>query len=374
MWGRFNEPKTKFLIAYEAQEGASPTDYKVIQHEPPLEDADVYLRAAKAHELAAADFLKQPHPDRPYNVSVLPAPSDGWHVYFIPSQIDDGVLPNGADFRYTVSTDGETITERRQMHEILLESSTGKAQLGIHTHFSSDVPEDSDVFYAMTLNAAQGDWIVAKEHVYNISPDGSINYMGKTEDIVKMLHDGKFAEVIEPYRSMAESLMEAGRPPDLVEAFLSLSGARCDRNALLLKFSIILSNGTRTRIVLNRRALWNAQVRFGATSADILAGKYEKIVTMVPDKADYSDEHAFLTLGPGMVYYQEREYPVIGADLKGKSAVQFLFFTWPLMETDQIDAQRTRWAKVGYLFTDDLETPPAPLKLDSKLLDGCRTE
>jgi hypothetical protein len=122
---------------------------------------------------------------------------------------------------------------------------------------------------------------------------------------------------------------------------------------------------------LNQRALWNAQVRFGATNADIMAGKYEKIVLMVPDKTDYSDQHEFFFLGPGMVYHQEKEYPVIGADLRGKSAVQFLFFTWPPLEDDQIDAQRTRWSKFGYLFTDDVATPPAPLKLDSKLLESC---
>ncbi|MGD1210661.1 MAG: hypothetical protein ABR973_04800 [Candidatus Acidiferrales bacterium] len=29
----------------------------MIQHDPPVEDGDVYLRAAKAHELAVADFL-----------------------------------------------------------------------------------------------------------------------------------------------------------------------------------------------------------------------------------------------------------------------------------------------------------------------------
>ena len=65
------------------------------------------------------------------------------------------------------------------------------------------------------------------------------------------------------------------------------------------------------------------------------------------------------------------EYPVNGVDLKGKSAVQFLFFTWPLMEVDQIDAQRARWAKVGYLYTDDTETRPTPLKIDPKLVNGC---
>lgn len=374
MWGRFNETKTKFLIVYEAQEGGSPTDYKVIQHDPPLEDGDVYLRAAKAHELATADFRGRAHPSRPYNVSVLPAAQGAWYVYFIPSQTDDRILPYGADLRYTVSASGETITETRQMHETLLESGTSKVQLGVHSHVLSDLPEDSDVFYAMTVNASLGDWIATKDFVYSISPEGSLRFVGKNEEVARMLRDGKFAEVTEPFRSMVKSFVEAGSGPDSVVAFLSLSGARCERNTLLLKFSIVLNNRTRTTVVLNRRALWNAQIRFGATNAEILAGKYDKIVVMVPDKADYSDENAFFSLGPGMIYYQEREYPAIGVDLKGKSAVQVLFFTWPLMEKDLIDTQRSRWAKFGYLFTDDLVTPPASLSLDSGLLGGCRVE
>jgi hypothetical protein len=378
MYGRFNAAKTKFLIAYEAQEGSSSAEYKVFEHEPAVEDGDWYLRAAKAHELAAADYLNRAHPHVSYNVSILPAPSGGWYVYAVPAQTENGVLPYGADVRYTVSGDGETITERRHMHGALLETSTNKPQLGFHTHDLTDAPEDSDVFYAMTINAAQGDWIVTKKFVYSIRSSGSIDYLGSTEEVVRMLQEGKFDGVIEPFRSMllvnTQGFMAAGKPRDSVEAFASLSGQRCNGTTPLLKFSIVLYNTTEGRIVLSRHALWTAQVRFAATDADMLAGTYEKIVVFVDDKVDYTDEKAYFALGPGMVFQQEQEYPILGANLKGKSAVQFLFFTWPLGQDKLIDGQRDRWAKVGYLFTNAVETPPTALKLDAQLSSACQSE
>jgi hypothetical protein len=378
MWGRFNESKTKFLISYEAQEGASPEQYSVIQHDPPMEDGDVYLRAAKAHELAAADFLSRDHPNIPFNISVLPAPFDGWYVYVIPAQTDAKVLPSGADVRYTVSADGETISERLQMHATLAESSTDKPQVEIQTNDLSDVPEDSDVFHAMSLNAAQGDWVATKKYVYAIGSDGSIIDLGKIVDVLQTLQSGGFPAVVEPYRSMiltdVQRFVAGAQPQDAVEAFLSFSGARCNGETPWMKFSIVLHNTSAATIILNRRALWNGQLRFAATGADILAGKYEKIAVLVLDKTDYSDPSAFFLLGPDMVYHEEREYAVTGANLTGKSAVQFLFFTWPPTEKDQIDALRARGARVGNLYTDDIETPPAPIRLDPNLSGGCHIQ
>lgn len=371
MWGRFNDSRTKFLIAYEALQLSHSQDYTVIQHDPPLEDGDVYLRAAKAHEIAHADFLQRAHAPLTYNMSVLPSESGGWYVYCIPAQTENAVLPFGADIRYTISRDGETITETRQMHETLLERGTAKVQLGVHSHVLSDLPEDSDVFYAMSVKGSLGDWVVAKDFVYGISPDGSMRFLGKNEEVAKMLEDGKFPEITEPFRSMTKTFVEAGSGLDPVVVFASLSGARCEGKTLYLKFSILINNRTGTRLILNRRALWNAQFRFGASASEILAGKYEKTVFVVPDKTDYSDMNAFLPLDPGMILNQEREYPVIGLNFKGKSAFQLLFFTWPPLETDQIDAQRSRLAQYGHLFTDDIATPPAPLMIDRGILESC---
>ena len=72
VWGCFNWDRTKFLIAYEAQQRLNTDEYEVTKHDPPLEDGDFYLRAAKAHEVAMAEFFKELRPERPYNISILP--------------------------------------------------------------------------------------------------------------------------------------------------------------------------------------------------------------------------------------------------------------------------------------------------------------
>jgi hypothetical protein len=375
MWGRFNEDKTKFLIAYEAREGTSPTEYKVVQHAPPIEDSDWYLRAAKAHELARADFLNGPHEQRSYNESVLPSATGDWIIYFLPAQTENEVLPLGGDVRYGVAADGEAITEKRQMHKTILEETLDKPLRGMHTHILSDVPEDSDVFYAMTLNAMQGDWIVTKNYTYKIGADGSVGYLGKTDEVTESFRDGKPETIPDPDRSMELAIMkraiEGTPPPEGIESFVSLASARCKGEQLWLKFSIVVHNSSESRVILHPRWDWNAQIRFAATEKDMLADKYEKILNFVPDKIDYSDEKAFLQLGPGMTRDMEMEYPTANVDLKGKSAVQFLFLAWPPMEKDQADEQRTHWAKIGDLYTEDIETPPAPLKLDPALVAGC---
>jgi hypothetical protein len=163
-FGRFDAAKTKFLIVYEAiQQSAAPTEYQVTKHDPPLADIDVYFRAARAHELVTKAFLGDEKPQRPYNISVLPAASGDWYVYAIPAQTDLAVLPFGGDVRYTVSADGTSIIEKRQMHKIVLEERVGSSPFNFHTHILSDVPEDSDVFYALTRKAEKGELLVTKK-------------------------------------------------------------------------------------------------------------------------------------------------------------------------------------------------------------------
>lgn len=145
-WGRFNDAGTRFLITYEAQQKGESIDYTVIKHDPPVE--------------ARGAFYGEFKPTRPYNISVLPAANEQWYVYAIPGQTDAAVLPYGGDVRYTISADGTNILEKRQMHKIVLEEPLEKIpQFSFHTHFLSDVPEDSDVFYALTRKATDGEWI-----------------------------------------------------------------------------------------------------------------------------------------------------------------------------------------------------------------------
>ncbi len=373
-FGRFDAPKTKFLIVYEAIQRSTPTEYQVTKHEPPQADSDVYFRAAKAHELVTKAFLGDEKPQRPYNISVLPTASGDWYVYAIPAQTDLAVLPFGGDVRYTVSADGTSIIEKRQMHKIVLEEKVGSAQFNFHTHILSNLPEDSDVFYALTRKAEKGELLVTRKYCYRISADGSVGYLGLTEQVLKLVQEGKYEEIPGPYRPMVLSSARrllAEVPAPQLEVFTSMAGARCADGTIWLKFSSILHNVGDTRIVLYKDPLQNSQARFAATEGDVLAGKYEKLVFFTPAKVDFSADDSFMMLAPGMSYTQEREYPILDLDLQGKTAVQFLFFTWPLTEEKQADAQRKRWAQSGVLFTEPIASQPAPVSIDPKLLADC---
>jgi hypothetical protein len=373
-FGRFDAAKTRFLIVYEAIQQSPSTEYQVTKHEPPRADSDVYLRAAKAHELVTRAFLGDEKPQRPYNISVLPAVSGDWYVYAIPAQTDLAVLPFGGDVRYTVSADGTRIIDKRQMHKIVLEEKVGAPQFNFHTHILSDVPEDSDIFYALTRKAEKGELLITQKYSYRITAGGSLSYLGPTEQVLKLLQEGKYEEIPGPYRPMVllstQRLLSATLPPQL-EAFTSMAGARCADGTIWLKFSSILHNVGDTRIVLYKDPLLNSQARFAATEDDIVAGKYEKLVFFTPVKVDFSTEDSFMMLAPGMLYTQEREYPILGLDLKGKAAMQFLFFTWPLTDENQVDAQRKRWAQSGFLFAEPIASQPTAISIDPKLLAGC---
>lgn len=189
-WGYFDKNHTHFIITYEAKQGATPTEFNVIKHDPVIEDGDFYFHAASAMETALKDFNASPHPERPYNISVLPTPSGEWHVYAIPGQQYSDILPYGGDLRYTVSVDGSKILDRRQMHKTVLEQNTPagvRPDFNYHSHILSDVPEDSDIFYAITRKTERGEWVATQKYVYEITPDFSLVYLGSTKDVAAFL-------------------------------------------------------------------------------------------------------------------------------------------------------------------------------------------
>jgi hypothetical protein len=374
-WGRFNDARSTFLITYEARQEGSSNEYSVIKHDPATENEDFYFHAALAHELCLKDFFREGKPSRPYNISVLPGVGGRWYVYAIPAQTDLDVLPYGGDVRYTVSADGATILEKRQMHKTVLEEHLGKeTQRGFHTHILSDIPEDSDVFYASTRKAARGEWIVTKNYFYAIDATDSLKYLGPTADVVKLLRDGRMS-IEEPYKSMALSSIEqllngvsSGSP---LEAFTYFSGARCTNKTLWLKFTATLHNVGEKKIILYRDPLQNSQTRFGGSASAILSGKYEKLVFVSPEKVDFSNDSSYISLAPGMVYNHEQEYPMLGIDMKGKAAVQFLYFSWPLGEEEQIETQRSRLENAGYVYAESIAAAPIALSIDAELLKQC---
>ena len=116
-FGRLNETKDAFLIAYEANQGKSPQDFIAKTLDPPRADTGFFLSAAKAIDISMQNF---PHEARPYNVYVLPLDSGEFYVYLLPAQTVTGIYPLGGDTRFLVSADGSKIIETRQLHKSIL--------------------------------------------------------------------------------------------------------------------------------------------------------------------------------------------------------------------------------------------------------------
>jgi hypothetical protein len=177
-FGHLNDTRDKFLVAYEATQGATLRDFTVKKLDPPQEDTFLYLAAAKAIDTALHDFQGQ---NRPYNVAVLPAPLNQLYVYVVPAQTKTGIYALGGDVRYLITPDGSTIVEKRQLHKTIIEMSPSSVPngatpaAGYHTHVLSDVPEDTDVFYVLTREPSEPEYIATMhKKLFVISPDGTI--------------------------------------------------------------------------------------------------------------------------------------------------------------------------------------------------------
>jgi hypothetical protein len=178
VFGHLNDQRDRFLIGYEATQGATLQEFTVKKLDPPKEDTTFYLAAAKAFDTALHDFQGE---KRPYNVAVLPAPSNQLFVYVMPAQTKAGIYPLGGDVRYLITPDGGSIVDKRQLHKTILEiapSSIPKGATpagGVHTHVLSDMPEDTDVFHVLTRQPSQPEFVgTPNKKLYEISVDGTI--------------------------------------------------------------------------------------------------------------------------------------------------------------------------------------------------------
>lgn len=387
VWGRFNEDHTKFLIVYEAKQGATPEAFTVAKQDPPLEDEAFYLHAAKAEDIALKTF-KETKPTRTYNTTVLPAASGNWYVYLIPAQTVTTVLPYGGDIRYAVSGDGTSILETRQMHQIVLEERHDvNPGFGFHTHVLSDIPEDTDIFYAASRNAQDGEWLLTRKYFYELNKQGSIKYLGRTEAVLNVLEDKKCGTLPasidlcqadrESIRlgviSLTRRLVSGTFPSQPFDAFPTFTGADCRNGSLFLGFEIGFHNFGQSPIVLHKDigTKW-VQARFGDTVANVMAGKYEKLVFYSSGESDISNPESFVVLEPGKTLTITRSFPVPQIDLHQKPIVQFLLYTWPLTKEGEAQKYREQWAKTGILYTEPITTGTVPLSIDSKLLDSCK--
>jgi len=185
-FGRLNEKLDRFLIIYEANQGADPKEFNVKKYDTPKEDTGFYLSAAKAIEIALGDFRGE---NRPYNVAILPVKSGQIYVYLLPAQVEQGVYPLGGDVRYLVSQDGSRIVEKRQLHKSIIEFATPpesqKTEAGFHTAVLDDVPEDTDVFHVLVRKPSVPEWVATRQYVYRIETDGAVNYVTTREEFMK---------------------------------------------------------------------------------------------------------------------------------------------------------------------------------------------
>jgi hypothetical protein len=175
VFGKFNEDKSGFLIAYEATQGSGPKEFNAKTNEPALKDTGFFYIAAKGIQLSLEHSVLQ---KRPYNTYVFPLESGQFYVYVLPAQTVADVYPLGGDTRFLISADGSTILETRELHKTILEgnrASAGKTLAGgFHTHVLTDTPEDTDVFHVLTQNPPLPEFIGTKSGNYMVEKDGTI--------------------------------------------------------------------------------------------------------------------------------------------------------------------------------------------------------
>ncbi|MGB7751823.1 MAG: hypothetical protein WCF88_09750 [Candidatus Acidiferrales bacterium] len=176
VFGKLNETKDAFLIAYEATQGSTPEEFGVKTYHPPQQDTGFFCAAAQGIQIS----LQSTHlENRPYNTYVLPLDSGQFYVYVLPAQTTADVYPLGGDTRYLLSADGSRISETRQLHRTILEAkhaapSDNKTAAGYHTHVITDVPEDTDVFHVLMQSPPLPEYIGTKNGTYVVNTDGTI--------------------------------------------------------------------------------------------------------------------------------------------------------------------------------------------------------
>jgi hypothetical protein len=190
-FGRLDEKGEKFLTAYEATQGSKPEVFDVKEITPPKEDKEFFLSAAKAIDTSLKDFVEHFEGEqRPYNVAVLPAEKGQVWVYLVPAPTKPNVWPLGGDVRYLISSDGLKVVSKRRLHKSVIEVEPPKDKnqqqvAGMHTHVLDDTPEDTDVFHVLTRKPSVPEVVITNQFVFQVDPDGSIKYVGKSEDVVK---------------------------------------------------------------------------------------------------------------------------------------------------------------------------------------------
>ncbi len=176
---RWDPAHTRLFIAYEATEASGSEKFEAQKLDPPVEADAATLAKERALELVLASF---PLLNRPYNTAILPAPDGNFYVYIYPAQTKENVWPIGGDVRFTISSDGKRIVEKRQLHKTILDMKFDPqkhAVAGFHVLVLRDVPEDTDALYVLTRKPSIPEYIRTGKRVFLINTDGSIKVLKK---------------------------------------------------------------------------------------------------------------------------------------------------------------------------------------------------
>ena len=275
------------------------------------------------------------------------------------------------------------------MHKTVFEEqmpSGGKPTVfGFHSHVLSDIPEDSDIFYALTRKAQKGEWIATPKYVYEITPEYSIRYLGKTEEIVTHLKQGNCIDIPASMNFCAENTGAArlaiishlqrliGDDASSVplEIIPALKNARCQGGRIFLTLESTVRNVGDKDLLLNEVALGNwIQLRFADSKADLDDDKYEKIVFVAMDPSGSVRNDLLTSLAPGKTIVQSREVLVAGVNPEGKNFAQLLYITW--FDTMDVDSEAiNRFPKSALLYTEPVLTKPIPFTFDEELIKTC---
>ncbi len=83
--------------------------------------------------------------------------------------------------RYRVTRDGRTISDRRRLHNAVLEfppaskpEAGSRLVFGSHAAVLADRPEDTDVFHVLTREPRVPEYIVTRSYYFRVDVDGHI--------------------------------------------------------------------------------------------------------------------------------------------------------------------------------------------------------
>jgi len=183
LYGELSPARDTFRVSYEATRGSVDTTYTARHIVPARADAGQSLAAARAALLARTTFGSI---ERPYNTIVIPQ-ANQWLAYMLPASTDAGWVL-GADTRYLVSADGQTVLNARRLHNGIMEfpmTRPGQAVpvSGVHTDVRDNVPEDSDVFFVLTRMPRIPEIVATEVFVYRIDATGHVRCSGRTESL-----------------------------------------------------------------------------------------------------------------------------------------------------------------------------------------------